>query len=93
MYSVLIAEDENDIRELISYNLERESIDTLLAKDGLEALNAAKEKGADLIILDLMLPLMDGFSVFKELRLDSRTKDIPVIILSVFFNSKLIFIF
>jgi len=82
MYSVLIAEDENDIRELISYNLERESIDTLLAKDGLEALNAAKERGADLIILDLMLPLMDGFSVFKELRLDSRTKDIPVIMLT-----------
>ena len=82
MYSVLIAEDENDIRDLISYNLERESIDTLLAKDGLEALNVAKEIGADLIILDLMLPLMDGFSVFKELRLDSRTKDIPVIMLT-----------
>jgi two-component system phosphate regulon response regulator PhoB len=82
MYSVLIAEDENDIRDLISYNLERESIDTLLAKDGLEALNVAKERGADLIILDLMLPLMDGFSVFKELRLDSRTKDIPVIMLT-----------
>ena len=82
MYSVLIAEDENDIRDLISYNLERESIDTLLAKDGLEALNVAKERGADLIILDLMLPLMDGFTVFKELRLDSRTKDIPVIMLT-----------
>jgi len=82
MYSVLIAEDENDIRDLISYNLERESIDTLLAKDGLEALNIAQERGADLIILDLMLPLMDGFTVFKELRLDSRTKDIPVIMLT-----------
>ena len=82
MYTVLIAEDEFDIRELISFNLERESMDTLLAKDGAEAFEIAKEKGPDLIILDLMLPKMDGFTVFKELRLDSRTKDIPVIMLT-----------
>jgi len=82
MYTVLIAEDESDIRQLISFNLERESIGTLLAKDGVEAFEIAKEKGPDLIILDLMLPRMDGFTVFKELRLDSRTKDIPVIMLT-----------
>lgn len=82
MYTVLIAEDESDIRELISFNLERESMDTLPAKDGAEAFEIAKEKGPDLIILDLMLPKMDGFTVFKELRLDSRTKDIPVIMLT-----------
>jgi len=82
MYTVLIAEDEPDIRQLISFNLERESIGTLLAKDGVEAFEIAKEKGPDLIILDLMLPRMDGFTVFKELRLDSRTKDIPVIMLT-----------
>ena len=82
MYTVLIAEDESDIRQLISFNLDRESKDTLLAKDGVEAFEIAKEKGPDLIILDLMLPRMDGFTVFKELRLDSRTKDIPVIMLT-----------
>ena len=82
MYTVLIAEDESDIRQLISFNLERESMDTLLAKDGAEAFEIAKEKGPDLIILDLMLRKMDGFTVFKELRLDSRTKDIPVIMLT-----------
>ena len=82
MYTVLIAEDEPDIRQLISFNLDRESMDTLLAKDGVEAFEIAKEKGPDLIILDLMLPRMDGFTVFKELRLDSRTKDIPVIMLT-----------
>ena len=82
MYTVLIAEDESDIRQLISFNLERESMDTLLAKDGVEAFEIAKEKEPDLIILDLMLPRMDGFTVFKELRLDSRTKDIPVIMLT-----------
>jgi two-component system phosphate regulon response regulator PhoB len=82
MSTVLIAEDEPDIRQLISFNLERESIDTLLAKDGVEAFEIAKEKRPDLIILDLMLPRMDGFTVFKELRLDSRTKDIPVLMLT-----------
>ena len=82
MYKVLIAEDEADIRRLISFNLERESYDTLLAGDGEEAVLMAYKKIPDLIILDLMLPRMDGFSVFKELRLDSRTKDIPVIMLT-----------
>ncbi|MEC7857232.1 MAG: response regulator transcription factor [Verrucomicrobiota bacterium] len=82
MHKVLIAEDEADIRQLISFNLERESYDTLLARDGEEAVLIAYNKIPDLIILDLMLPKMDGFSVFKELRLDSRTKDIPVIMLT-----------
>lgn len=82
MYKVLIAEDEADIRQLISFNLERESYETLLAGDGKEAVLMAYSKIPDLIILDLMLPEMDGFSVFKELRLDSRTKDIPVIMLT-----------
>ena len=82
MHKVLIAEDEADIRQLISFNLERESYDTLLAGDGKEAVLIAYNKIPDLIILDLMLPKMDGFSVFKELRLDSRTKDIPVIMLT-----------
>ena len=82
MYKVLIAEDEADIRRLISFNLERESYDTLLAGDGEEAVLMAYKEIPDLIILDLMLPRMDGFSVFKELRLDSRTKDIPVIMLT-----------
>ena len=82
MYTVLIAEDESDIRQLISFNLEHASMNSLLAKDGVEAFEIAKEKGPDLIILDLMLPRMDGFTVFKELRLDSRTKDIPVIMLT-----------
>ncbi len=82
MHKVLIAEDEADIRQLISFNLERESYNTLLAGDGEEAVLMAYNKIPYLIILDLMLPKMDGFSVFKELRLDSRTKDIPVIMLT-----------
>ncbi|MDG1854290.1 MAG: response regulator transcription factor [Verrucomicrobiales bacterium] len=81
-YNVLIAEDESDIRDLISFNLEQEQMKTLLAKDGVEAFEIAKERSPDLIVLDLMLPRMDGVTVFKELRQDSRTRDIPVIMLT-----------
>ena len=82
MQTILIAEDEVDIRQLVSFNLERVSFNTLSAGDGKEALETAQSKIPDLIILDLMLPAMDGFKVFKELKLDSRTKDIPVIMLT-----------
>ena len=82
MHKILIAEDETDIRQLISFNLERESFETITASDGAEALEKAQSNTPDLIILDLMLPVMDGFTVFKELRLDSRTKDIPIIMLT-----------
>ena len=68
MQTILIAEDEVDIRQLVSFNLERESFNTLSAGDGKEALETAQSKIPDLIILDLMLPAMDGFKVFKELK-------------------------
>ncbi len=82
MQKVLIAEDESDISELVSFNLERESIGTVNAKDGVEAIEMAQKELPNLIILDLMLPRLDGFQVFKELRLDARTKDIPVMMLT-----------
>ena len=82
MYRVLIAEDEPDISDLVSLNLQRESIDTIHAKDGLEAIEIAQNELPDLIILDLMLPKCDGFEVFKELTRDSRTKNIPVMMLT-----------
>lgn len=82
MHQVLIAEDESDISELISFNLQRESIGYIKAKDGIEAVQKAQQEVPDLIILDLMLPGRDGFQVFKELRLDNRTKDIPVMMLT-----------
>ncbi len=82
MYRVLIAEDESDVLDLVSFNLHRESIETIPAKDGILAIELALKELPDLILLDLMLPGRDGFSVFKELRLDSRTKDIPVLMLT-----------
>ena len=82
MYRVLIAEDESDVLDLVSFNLHRESIETIPAKDGIVAIELALKELPELILLDLMLPGRDGFSVFKELRLDSRTKDMPVLMLT-----------
>ena len=82
MYRALIAEDESDIAELISFSLHRESIQSIKAQDGIEAVRIAQQEAPDIVILDLMLPGLDGFQVFKELRLDTRTKDIPVLMLT-----------
>lgn len=83
MPSILIVDDEEDIRELIAINLLREEKYSLLeAVNGLEALHLAKTKRPDLIILDLMLPEMDGLTVHKNLRDDPRTHNIPVIMLT-----------
>lgn len=83
MPKILIVDDEEDIRELIAVNLLREeSYQILQAEDGLEALRSAKKDRPDLIILDLMLPQMDGVKVFKELRDNALTARIPVIMLT-----------
>ncbi len=82
MYRILIAEDESDVRDLVSFNLQREGMETLAAKDGIEAVDLACKETPDMVILDLMLPGRNGFAVFKELRLDSRTKAIPIMMLT-----------
>lgn len=83
MPTILIVDDEEDIRELIAVNLMREEDYKLLeAVDGLEALKLAKSGRPDLILLDIMLPSMDGLTVYRHLREDPRTKTIPVIMLT-----------
>ncbi len=82
MPTVLIVDDEADILELVGMNLRRAGFETIHAQDGLKALQAAAKDKPDLIILDLMLPGIDGFSVFKKLKKDSRTRPIPVIMLT-----------
>lgn len=82
MQTVLVVDDETDILELVSLNLQRQQFKILTAENGLIAVQLAKEKLPDIIVLDLMLPGLDGFSVFKELRADPRTAGIPVIMLT-----------
>jgi two-component system alkaline phosphatase synthesis response regulator PhoP len=68
LVKVLVADDEPDILEFIQFNLERNGFEVTTAKDGKEALEKAKEVKPDLIILDVMMPHLDGVEVCRELR-------------------------
>lgn len=82
MQTILIIEDEEDIADLVAFNLKRNDYAVEMAHDGLSGLAKAREIRPDLIVLDLMMPEMDGLSVFKELRRDGATRKIPVIMLT-----------
>ncbi|MBN2139132.1 MAG: response regulator transcription factor [Sedimentisphaerales bacterium] len=80
--TILIVEDDRDIMEMVEYNLAEEGYDTFSALDGKVGVELAAKHHPDLIILDVMLPVMDGFEVCRALKNDSSTADIPIIILS-----------
>ncbi|MBJ6801073.1 response regulator [Geomonas propionica] len=82
MQTILIVEDERDLAELLSFNLEREGFKTIIATDGLEGLANVGHCQPDLVILDLMLPGMLGTDVCKNLKKSERTSHIPVIMLT-----------
>lgn len=82
MQRVLIVEDEVDIADLIMFNLQRAGYEVLKAHDGITGTETAIRERPDLIVLDLMLPGRDGYSVFREIRRDARTSRIPVIMLT-----------
>ncbi|MDL2313737.1 response regulator [Desulfovibrio sp. OttesenSCG-928-C14] len=81
-FLVLIVEDEEDLLELLTFNLEREGYSVLKAEDGLTALDVARERKPDLVLLDLMLPELDGFEVCKDLKRNELTSHIPIIMLT-----------
>jgi two-component system response regulator VicR len=76
---ILVVDDEKPIAEIIKYNLEEEGFVVLVAYDGAEALRLAFEEEPSLIILDIMLPRIDGFSVCQQIR---QKKDVPIIMLT-----------
>jgi len=80
--TILIVEDEKDIVKMLEYNLKKEGFKTLSVSDGEDALDAASSKRPDLIILDLMLPGIDGLEVCKSLKSERKTQSIPIIILT-----------
>ena len=80
--SVLVVEDEDDIRELISYNLLKEGFEAPGVRTGEEALRAVESVVPDLVLLDLMLPGVDGLQVCRTLKSQSRTRDVPIIMLT-----------
>jgi two-component system, cell cycle response regulator DivK len=79
---VLVTEDATDARELFQVFLEFEGFEVITAANGQEALDRAKELGPDAIVMDLSMPVMDGFAAAEHLKLDARTRAIPVIALS-----------
>jgi len=80
--SILVVEDEDDIRELLRYNLAREGYRVTAAASGEEALKAAKDSLPDLVLLDLMLPGVDGLEVCRALKQDPRTRKLPIVMLT-----------
>ena len=77
--TILIVDDEKPIVDILVYNLQKEGYDTLEANDGLEAVNIALDKKPDLILLDVMLPKMDGLTVCKKLK---ANLNIPILMLT-----------
>lgn len=80
--SVLVVEDESDIRELITYNLRHEGFEVTGVKTGEEALEVVEAQLPDLILLDLMLPGLDGLRVCHSLKVNPRTKNIPIVMIT-----------
>lgn len=79
---VLLIEDEQDVLDLLRYNLKRAGFAVDVARDGLSGLKAARQHAPDLIVLDLMLPEMRGEDVCRELKSDPATAGIPVVMLT-----------
>lgn len=79
---VLIAEDEADIRDLLAFHLERDGYHVSRARTGAEALRLARDAHPDLLVLDLMLPEMDGLEVCRRLRQEPATATLPIVMLT-----------
>ena len=80
--TILVVDDEPDIVEIIQYNLEKSGFDVIVAADGPVALEKARDETPDLIVLDLMLPGLEGTDVCRILKQDERTRSIPILMLT-----------
>jgi DNA-binding response OmpR family regulator len=79
---VLVVEDEQDVAEMIRYNISREGYDVAVVKTGADALDRARELRPDVILLDIMIPQLNGWEVCRRLKQESRTRAIPVIMVT-----------
>lgn len=82
MAKIMLADDEQQIRDMVAFKLEATGHEVLLARDGGEAMTVAAAGHPDLIILDVMMPILDGFEVLRRLKAAPALREIPVIILS-----------
>jgi two-component system, OmpR family, alkaline phosphatase synthesis response regulator PhoP len=79
---ILVVDDEVDLVEILRFPLEMEGYQVLVSYNGEEALNLARKESPDLILLDLMLPKLDGYKVCRLLKFDERYRHIPVLMLT-----------
>ncbi len=79
---ILLADDEEDIKTIVKFYLEGLGYQTVTAFDGLDAISTAETEKPDVILLDAMMPVIDGFEVLRRLKGNPDTKHIPVIMLS-----------
>ncbi|MBU1165202.1 response regulator [Patescibacteria group bacterium] len=80
--TILLVEDDEFLAELYATKLNLEGYEVLVASDGEKGFKTASDKIPDLILLDIILPKMDGFEILKKLKANKKTKDIPVILLT-----------
>jgi DNA-binding response OmpR family regulator len=80
--TILVIDDEKDLIELVQYNLEKEGYDVIAAGDGPSGMEVIRKHRPDLVVLDLMMPGMDGLAVCQQLRSDARVARVPIIMLT-----------
>jgi DNA-binding response OmpR family regulator len=80
--TILVADDEEDLRELVSYRLSRSGYEVVEAVDGQEALELATERTPDLMVLDVMMPRLDGYELTRRVREQDSLRGVPVILLT-----------
>jgi len=85
---ILIVDDEMDLVETVRFPLEVEGYHVLVSYNGEDALDQARKENPDLILLDLMLPKLDGYEVCRRLKCDDRCKHIPILMLTAKFQEK-----
>tara|TARA_Y100000748_G_C15386420_1_gene445752 strand:- start:249 stop:608 length:360 start_codon:yes stop_codon:yes gene_type:complete len=82
MSKILIVEDNEMNRDMLSRRLERKGYDIVMAEDGQKGVDMSKSENPDLILMDLSLPVMDGWEATSTIKADNNTKDIPIIVLT-----------
>ena len=85
---VLVVDDEPDLVESLTEGLQAQGYQVITAADGIAAVNAARSEKPNLILLDLMLPLLDGFRILKLLKTDERYRGIPIIVITARANAE-----
>ena len=82
MSKILIVEDNEMNRDMLSRRLERKGFEVVMAEDGAKGVDMSKSENPDLILMDLSLPVMDGWEATSTIKADNNTKEIPIIVLT-----------